>query len=78
MDRLAKKNMASEGLVCADTNVVNNPNSDGLCGVSGIDKFVKFKLFYESEKDYSGACFDDAALSTNMPQGFSSWNESYD
>ncbi|KUF98034.1 Amino Acid/Auxin Permease (AAAP) Family [Phytophthora nicotianae] len=50
----------------ADTNVVNNPNSDGLCGVPGIDKFAKFKLFYESEKDYSGACFDDAALSTNM------------
>ncbi|KAF1777608.1 hypothetical protein GQ600_5544 [Phytophthora cactorum] len=45
----------------ADTNVVNNANSDVLCGVSGVDKFARFKLFYESEKDCTGSCFDDAA-----------------
>ncbi|KAF1789235.1 hypothetical protein GQ600_10646 [Phytophthora cactorum] len=50
----------------ADTNVVNNANSDVLCGVSGVDKFARFKLFYESEKDCTGSCFDDAAIATNM------------
>ncbi|KAF4043008.1 hypothetical protein GN244_ATG04481 [Phytophthora infestans] len=57
---------ASYRTYTADSNVVNNANSDVLCGVPGVDKLAKFKLFYESEKDGTGACFDDAALATNM------------
>jgi hypothetical protein len=50
----------------ADANVVNNPNSGALCGAPGTDKFSKYKLFYEAEKDCYTTCFDDTALATSV------------
>ncbi|KAG6622126.1 Collagen triple helix repeat [Phytophthora cinnamomi] len=49
----------------ADANVINNPNSGILCATT-TDKFSKFKLFNESEKDCTSTCFDSTTLATNV------------